>query len=229
MNTIAHRLLEIQARIKLAEQHYQRPPGSTQLLAVSKTCPLADLQTLYKLGQRHFAENYLQDALPKIAGMPTDVCWHFIGPLQSNKTRPVAENFHWLHTLERLKIARRLNQQRPAEQPPLNVCIQVNISADPNKSGLPPEAVAELAKEISTLPRLRLRGLMALPQRQTKLAPQRIPFQKLAELYAQLNQHGFELDTLSMGMSNDLEAAVAEGSTLLRIGSGLFGSRKYPQ
>ncbi len=229
MNTIAHRLVQIQARIKLAEQRYLRPPGSTQLLAVSKTCPLADLQTLYKLGQRHFAENYLQDALPKIAEMPTDVCWHFIGPLQSNKTRPVAENFHWLHTLERLKIARRLNQQRPAEQPPLNVCIQVNISADPNKSGLPPEAVAELAKEISTLPRLRLRGLMALPQQQTELAPQRIPFQKLAELYAQLNQRGFELDTLSMGMSNDLEAAVAEGSTLLRIGSGLFGPRKYPQ
>ncbi len=226
MNTIAQRLAQIQARIRQAEQRYQREPGSVKLLAVSKTRPLANLQTLQALGQRCFAENYLQDALPKIAELGEQVEWHFIGPLQSNKTRPVAEHFHWLHSLERLKIARRLNQQRPADLPPLNVCIQVNISADPNKSGLAPEAIEPLAHEIAALPQLRLRGLMALPQRETLFERQRRPFRKLHELYQGLCQSGFKLDTLSMGMTNDLEAAIAEGSTLVRIGAGLFGPRK---
>ncbi|NOZ36891.1 MAG: YggS family pyridoxal phosphate-dependent enzyme [Gammaproteobacteria bacterium] len=229
MNTIAQRLAQIRARITQAEQRYQRPPGSVKLLAVSKTRPLTDLQALNECGQHAFAENYLQDALPKIAALNDKISWHFIGPLQSNKTRPVAEHFHWLHTLERLKIARRLNDQRPADLPPLNVCIQVNISADPDKSGLMPEAAETFAHELAALPRLRLRGLMTLPRQQSELALQRQPFRELHALYNQLCQHGFELDTLSMGMSRDLEAAIAEGSTLVRIGTGLFGPRKSSQ
>ena len=230
MNTIAKRLAQIRTRITQAEQRYQRPPGSVKLLAVSKTRPLEDLQILQQCGQQSFAENYLQDALPKIAALnaranePPE--WHFIGPLQSNKTRSVAEHFHWLHTLERLKIARRLNAQRPASLPPLNVCIQVNISADPNKSGVAPEDTEALAAELATLPGLRLRGLMTLPRREQDLEQQRRPFRALHELYVQLCQRGFELDTLSMGMTNDLEAAIAEGSTLVRVGTGLFGARK---
>lgn len=229
MNTIAQRLAQIRARIRQAEQRYQRPPGSVKLLAVSKTCPLTELQALNELGQQTFAENYLQDALPKIAALNDKIAWHFIGPLQSNKTRPVAEHFHWLHTLERLKIARRLNEQRPADLPPLNVCIQVNISADPDKSGLMPEAAEAFAHELAALPRLRLRGLMTLPRQQSDFELQRQPFRELHTLYNQLCQHGFELDTLSMGMSRDLEAAIAEGSTLVRIGTGLFGPRKPSQ
>ncbi len=229
MNSIAKRLAQIRTRITQAEQDYQRPPGSVKLLAVSKTRPLADLQALRALGQQRFAENYLQDALPKIATLNGDIDWHFIGPLQSNKTRPVAEHFHWLHTLERLKIARRLNDQRPASLPPLNVCIQVNISADPNKAGLTPEAAETLANELAELPRLRLRGLMTLPRREQDFERQRRPFRELHGLYQQLCQSGFELDTLSMGMTNDLEAAIAEGSTLVRVGSGLFGPRKPVQ
>jgi len=226
MNSIAKRLAQIRTRITQAEQDYQRPPGSVKLLAVSKTRPLADLQALQTLGQQRFAENYLQDALPKIAGLGDDIDWHFIGPLQSNKTRPVAEHFHWLHTLERLKIARRLNDQRPASLPPLNVCIQVNISADPDKAGLTPEAAETLANDLAELPRLRLRGLMTLPRREHDFERQRQPFRELHSLYQQLRQSGFELDTLSMGMTSDLEAAIAEGSTLVRVGSGLFGPRK---
>jgi len=229
MNTIAQRLAQIRARIRQAEQRYQRPPGSVELLAVSKTRPLTDLQTLNERGQQAFAENYLQDALPKIAALNGKISWHFIGPLQSNKTRQVAEHFHWLHTLERLKIARRLNDQRPTGLPPLNVCIQVNISADPDKSGLMPEAAETFAHELAALPRLRLRGLMTLPRQQSDFALQRQPFRELHALYTQLCRHGFELDTLSMGMSRDLEAAIAEGSTLVRIGTGLFGPRKSPQ
>ncbi len=229
MNSIAKRLAQIRARITQAEQDYQRPPGSVKLLAVSKTWPLADLQTLQELGQRCFAENYLQDALPKIAGLNDSIAWHFIGPLQSNKTRPVAEHFHWLHTLERLKIARRLNDQRPASLPPLNVCIQVNISADPDKAGIAPEAAEALARDLAELPHLRLRGLMTLPRREQDFERQRRPFRELHSLYQQLREDGFDLDTLSMGMTSDLEAAIAEGSTLVRIGSGLFGPRKATQ
>ncbi|VAX12401.1 UPF0001 protein YggS [hydrothermal vent metagenome] len=229
MNTIAQRLAQIRARITQAEQRYQRPPGSVKLLAVSKTRPLAELQNLNNLGQSSFAENYLQDALPKIAKLNSAIVWHFIGPLQSNKTRPVAEHFHWLHTLERLKIARRLNDQRPTDLPPLNVCIQVNISADPNKSGLAADATEDLAHELAALPHLRLRGLMTLPRRHNDFEQQRQPFRELHELYIRLCQQGFELDTLSMGMTDDLEAAIAEGSTLVRIGTGLFGPRKSSQ
>ncbi len=226
MNTIAQRLAQIRTRITAAEQRYQRPPGSVKLLAVSKTRPIEELQALQELGQHYFAENYLQDALPKIAHLNEDTEWHFIGPLQSNKTRAVAEHFHWIHTLERLKIARRLNQQRPDSLPPLNVCIQVNISADPDKSGLNPEAAEVLADELLELPRLRLRGLMTLPRRESEIEQQRPAFRQLHALYVQLGQRGFALDTLSMGMTHDLEAAIAEGSTLVRIGSGIFGSRK---
>ncbi len=229
MNTIAQRLAQIRVRITQAEQRYQRPPGSVELLAVSKTRPLSELQVLNECGQQTFAENYLQDALPKIAELNGKITWHFIGPLQSNKTRPVAEHFHWLHTLERLKIARRLNEQRPTSLPPLNICIQVNISADPDKSGLAPEAAEALAYELATLPRLRLRGLMTPPRRQNDFEKQRQPFRQLHALYTQLCRDGFELDTLSMGMTGDLEAAIAEGSTLVRVGTGLFGPRKSLQ
>ena len=230
MNSIARRLAQIQARITQAEQRYGRAPGSVRLLAVSKTRPVADLRSLYRLGQRAFAENYLQDALPKIRALEEeDIEWHFIGPLQSNKTRAVAEHFHWLHTLERLKIARRLNDQRPDHLPPLNVCIQVNVSADPAKSGVTPEETAALAREIAALPRLRLRGLMTLPRRTTDFEAQRRPFRQLHALYRELRAQGFEPDTLSMGMTGDLEAAIAEGSTLVRIGTGLFGPRQAAQ
>jgi len=229
MNSIAKRLAQIRARITQAEQDYQRPPGSVKLLAVSKTRPLADLQALQALGQQCFAENYLQDALPKIAGLNGNIAWHFIGPLQSNKTRLVAEHFHWLHTLERLKIARRLNDQRPADLPPLSVCIQVNISADPDKAGIVPEAAEALARDLAELPHLRLRGLMTLPRREQDFERQRQPFRELYSLYQQLREDGFDLDTLSMGMTGDLEAAIAEGSTLVRVGSGLFGPRKATQ
>ncbi len=229
MNTIAQRLAQIRARITQAEQRYQREPGSVSLLAVSKTRPIEELRTLQALGQQAFAENYLQDALPKIDEIKDELEWHFIGPLQSNKTRPVAEHFHWLHTLERLKIARRLNEQRPASLPPLNVCIQVNISADPDKSGVTPEQAETLARALTELPRLRLRGLMTLPRQTGDIEHQRQPFRELHELYKHLRQSGFKLDTLSMGMTNDLEAAIAEGSTLVRIGTGLFGPRKSTQ
>lgn len=224
--TIAQRLATVHEQIKAAEEKYGRKPGSVQLLAVSKTRPVEDLQEALDAGQIAFGENYLQDALPKIAAL-TDPRpeWHFIGPVQSNKTRDIAEHFDWIHSIDRIKIAHRLNEQRPASMPPLSVCLQVNIDNETSKSGVLASELLALANEIQTLPRLRLRGLMAIPMATTDFEQQRQAFRHLRKLFEQLQQQGIPLDTLSMGMSNDLEAAIAEGSTLVRIGTAIFGER----
>jgi len=216
----------IQARIAAAERLYQRPPGSVSLLAVSKAHSAADVRAVLDAGQRMFGESYLQEALAKIAALAGQAIeWHFIGPIQSNKTRGIAEHFSWVHSVDRLKIAQRLSTQRPAHLPPLNICIEVNISGEASKSGVPPAEVAELARECSLLPRLQLRGLMTIPPVSRDFETQRDYFRRLRELRDALNQTGSALDTLSMGMTDDLEAAIAEGSTLVRIGSGIFGER----
>lgn len=225
--TIAQRLATVQERIRAAEQQYGRKAGSVQLLAVSKTRPVEDLREAQRAGQTAFGENYLQDALPKIAALTNPrPQWHFIGPLQSNKTRDIAEHFDWVHSIDRLKIARRLSEQRPENLSPLSICLQVNIDNEATKSGMLPDEVPTLATQINTLPNLRLRGLMAIPSATTDFEQQRVPFRHLHELYEQLQQQGIALDTLSMGMSNDLEAAIAEGSTLVRIGTAIFGERR---
>lgn len=232
MNTVTERLEQIRARITKAENEYQRPPGSVTLLAVSKTRPLADIETALAAGQHDFGESYLQEALPKIAALAGQaVTWHFIGPIQANKTRAIAENFSWVHSVDRLKIARRLSEQRPDSLPPLNICLQVNVSRDPAKAGVAPEAAPALAEQISRLPRLKLRGLMTIPAHSRDFARQRQPFHALHQLYETIRQAGIELDTLSMGMSDDMQAAIAEGTTLVRIGTAIFGARaaKNPQ
>ena len=214
------------ARILAAEQRFQRQPGAVRLLAVSKVQPTAAIVALVAAGQSCFGENYVQEALDKIAelaALPLE--WHLIGPLQANKTRTVAENFAWVHSVDRLKIAERLSAQRPADLPPLNVCLQVNIDREPAKHGLDPGEVATVAKAVAGLPRLRLRGLMAIPAPVVDFAAQRRPLARLRELQESLNAAGLALDTLSMGMSDDLEAAIAEGATLVRIGTALFGPR----
>ncbi len=214
------------ARIRAAEQRFQRLPGTVRLLAVSKTQPTAAIIALAAAGQSCFGENYVQEALDKIAELAAlRLEWHLIGPLQANKTRTVAENFAWVHSVDRLKIAERLSAQRPASLPPLNVCLQVNIDREPAKHGLDPGEVATVAEAVARLPRLRLRGLMAIPAPVADFAAQRRPLARLRELQESLNTAGLALDTLSMGMSDDLEAAIAEGATLVRIGTALFGPR----
>ena len=225
-NTIAHNIKAIRAQIKEITQKYARHPDSVQLLAVSKTRPIEDIQASFAEDQYHFGENYLQDALSKIENMPEQAIeWHFIGPIQSNKTRQIAENFNWVHTLDRLKIAQRLNDQRSPEQSPLNVCIQVNVSGEKSKSGVGIEDTLTLAQEISHLPHINLRGLMTIPATTSDFEQQRQPFRLLRELKDEIQSQGIELDTLSMGMSNDMEAAIAEGSTIVRIGTAIFGAR----
>jgi len=188
--------------------------------------PVPALESAWGQGQADFGENYLQEALPKVAAFAgRTVAWHFIGALQSNKTREVAEHFQWLHTLDRESIARRLSDQRPATLPPLQLCLQVNVSGESSKGGVMPERVAELAKGVAALPRLRLRGLMAIPAPARDFEAQRAPFRVLRELLEGLKKAGHDLDTLSMGMSDDLEAAVMEGSTIVRIGTAIFGAR----
>lgn len=209
---------DLNSKIAAYEEKYHRPSGSVELLAVSKGQPIEKILSVYHTGQRQFGENYLQEALPKIAALPDDIIWHFIGPVQSNKTRKIAEHFHWVQSVDDLAIAKRLNDQRPAHLPPLNICIQVNIDNEPTKSGIAPEMVFDLATACLTLPRLRLRGLMSLPKRQAS-------FHDLNNLFKSLCQQGISLDTLSMGMSDDFEAAIAEGSTMIRIGRALFGPR----
>ena len=227
MSSIADNISTTLNRIRSAEQKFGRDPGSVSLLAVSKTKPVALLRQAYDAGQRHFGENYLQDALPKIEALADlDICWHFIGPLQSNKSRAVAEHFGWFHSLDRLKIAQRLSQQRPATKAPLKVCIQINISAEASKSGILPEQAAELVEQIQRLPRLRLCGLMAIPAADLDPQGQRQAFVQMRELFEALKLLAPQMDTLSMGMSDDLEAAVAEGSTLVRIGTAIFGARE---
>lgn len=222
----AARLHAVLARIRAAEQRFQRPPGSVRLLAASKTQSPAAIAAIAAAGQTCFGENYVQEALDKMVELATlDLEWHFIGPIQANKTRGIAEHFAWVHGVDRLKIAERLSAQRPDHLPPLNVCLQVNIDREPTKHGLDESEVAEVARAVAALPRLRLRGLMAIPAPAADFATQRRPLARLRELWERLNAGGLALDTLSMGMTDDLEAAIAEGATLVRVGTALFGPR----
>jgi pyridoxal phosphate enzyme (YggS family) len=214
------------ARIATAERRFNRPPGSVSLLAVTKQRSVTDIRATFAAGQRLFGESYLQEALPKISSLSAEpIEWHFIGPIQSNKTRGIAEHFIWVHSVDRLKIAQRLSAQRPEHAPPLNVCLEVNISAESSKSGAPPAEVPALAREVIRLPRLRLRGLMTIPPVSRDFEVQRRYFTQLRELRDALAHDIPALDTLSMGMSDDFEAAIAEGATHVRIGSGIFGHR----
>jgi pyridoxal phosphate enzyme (YggS family) len=202
------------------------------LLAVSKTFPMEAVLEAVAAGQRAFGENYLQEGVEKIAAVAraqpdTPLEWHFIGPIQSNKTRPIATNFAWVHTVERLKIAQRLSEQRPPELGPLNICLQVNISGEATKSGATAAELPELARQVAALPNLRLRGLMAIPEAQTDPALQRAAFAKLRQLADSLRAGGLDIDTLSMGMSGDMASAILEGATIVRVGSAIFGSRHY--
>lgn len=228
MATIANNIQQVQRRIAAACAAAQRPVQSVTLLAVSKTQEASAVRDAFGAGQRAFGENYVQEALDKmgaLADLRPQVEWHLIGPLQSNKTRVVAEHFDWVHSVDRLKVAQRLSEQRPAHLPPLDVCLQVNISGEATKSGASPAEVPALARAVAALPRLRLRGLMAIPEPEGDFEAQRAPHRLLRELQQVLVRDGLPLDTLSMGMSADLEAAVAEGSTLVRIGTAIFGAR----
>ncbi|MGR7922570.1 YggS family pyridoxal phosphate-dependent enzyme [Zobellella denitrificans] len=228
MNTIVQHLTEVHDRIAAAAGACGRREHDIQLLAVSKTKPVADIEAAYAAGQRQFGENYVQEAVDKITALKTrcpEISWHLIGPLQSNKSRLVAEHFDWVQTVDRLKIAQRLSDQRPVHMRPLNICLQVNVSGEASKSGLAPDEVESLAEQVSALPGLCLRGLMTIPEDTgdeqrlgTQLLELKQLFDRMAEKYPQL-------DTLSMGMSNDLELAVACGSTLVRVGTAIFGSR----
>ena len=225
MSTISDRLKQVRSRISQAAIVAGREPASIKLVAVSKTHPVAMLEAALAAGQTTFGESYLQDALPKIEAIGDRAEWHFIGPIQSNKTRQIAAHFDWVHSVDRLKIAQRLNEQRPENLPPLNVCLQINTSGEAAKAGISPDDTLELAEAINQLPHLRLRGLMTIPAREQDPARQRLPFQQLRQLFEQLNAEGFKLDTLSMGMSADMEAAIAEGATLVRVGTAIFGPR----
>ena len=227
MSTIADNIGLVSERIRAAANAVQRDANSIHLLAVSKTKPAQAVREAYAAGQLEFGENYLQEALGKQAEL-TDLplSWHFIGPIQSNKTRAIAEHFDWVHSVDRLKIAQRLSEQRPADLPPLNICIQVNVSGEASKSGCTPADLPALANAISNLPRLKLRGLMAIPEPTEDRAAQDASFAAVQSLQASLN---LPLDTLSMGMSHDLESAIAQGATWVRIGTALFGARGSSQ
>jgi pyridoxal phosphate enzyme (YggS family) len=228
MTTIAERLQQVKRRIAQAISGTERSVQSVTLLAVSKTQDANAVREALAAGQRAFGENYVQEALDKMAALADErgaLEWHLIGPLQSNKTRAVAQAFDWVHTVDRLKIAQRLSDQRPAAAPPLNVCLQVNVSGEASKSGLAPEALSSVAHAVAALPHLRLRGLMSIPEPADSLAAQRAPHRALREMLERLRAEGLALDTLSMGMSDDLEAAVAEGATIVRIGTAIFGPR----
>jgi hypothetical protein len=220
-------LAQIRRRISDAEQRFNRDPNSVQLLAVSKTKPVAAIQSAIDAGQTYFAENYLQEAIEKIVSLKKypQLVWHFIGSIQSNKTRDIAQHFHWAHTIDRIKIARRLNEQRPDHLPPLNICLQINISGEDSKSGIAPDELIRLADDCSSLPNIKIRGLMAMPAQDSDFERQRIPFRQLRILLTELQTKYPELDTLSMGTTNDLEAAIAEGATMVRIGTAIFGAR----
>jgi hypothetical protein len=226
MATIKDNLQQVHARIRDACAAAQRPVQSVTLLAVSKTFDTPAVREAFDAGQRAYGENYVQEALAKIDALrDLQIEWHLIGPLQSNKTRAVAEAFDWVHSVERLKIAQRLSEQRPAQLPPLQLCLQVNISGEASKSGLAPAEVADVAHAVARLPNVRLRGLMAIPEPAGDFAAQRAPHRALRELFEALRRDGLALDTLSMGMSADLEAAIAEGATLVRVGTAIFGTR----
>jgi PLP dependent protein len=228
MASIPAKLQEVRTRIEAACRLAARPVQSVTLLAVSKTAPAAQVREAHYAGQCAFGENYVQEALDKIAQLSdlrAQLQWHLIGPLQSNKTRAVAEAFDWVHTVDRLRLAERLSAQRPAQLAPLQVCLQVNISGEASKSGVAPHDVPALAREVARLPHLCLRGLMAIPQPAAGLDAQRRPHRALRELLQSLQHEGIVLDTLSIGMSDDLEAAILEGATLVRVGSAIFGAR----
>ena len=226
MTTISANLQAVHARIETAARACGRAPETVGLLAVSKTWPASSVREAAMAGQRAFGENYVQEGIDKIREVARpDLEWHFIGPLQGNKTRQVAETFDWVHSVDRLKIAERLAQQRPETLPPLQVCLQVNISGEETKSGVALQEAPALAQRIAQLPRLALRGLMAIPAPAADFAGQREPFRRLRLLFEQLVREGLALDTLSMGMSNDIEAAIAEGATLVRVGTAIFGER----
>jgi len=229
MSTIAANLQAVKQRIAAAAKAVQRPVASVRLIAVSKTFPAAAVLEAVAAGQQAFGENYLQEALDKQAAVAAatqvPLEWHFIGPIQSNKTRPIAEHFDWVHSVDRARVAERLAAQRPAGKAPLNVCIQVNISGEDSKSGVAPQDVAELARTVAALPGLRLRGLMAIPAPSADAATQRAACAALRALAVDLRALGLDCRELSMGMSADLEAAIAEGATMVRIGSAIFGAR----
>lgn len=229
MSAIATRLESVRHQIRDAEKRYLRPADSVQLLAVSKTRPAQDILQALAAGQKRFGESYIQEALEKIEQLKgQSIEWHYIGRIQGNKTRSIAENFDWVHSIEKSKQLRRLNDQRPAHLPRLNICLQVKIDDEESKGGLGPEQAAELVAEMADYPRLHLRGLMTLPAPAETLEAQRRPFRLLRQLRDRLATPALPLETLSMGMSNDLEAAIAEGASMVRIGTAVFGPRNYP-
>ena len=226
MSRIAENLADISQRIHTAATAAGCKADSVHILAVSKTHSVDKIREAYAAGLTSFGESYVQEAIQKITALKDlPLEWYFIGPIQSNKTRTIAEYFQWVLSIDRLKIAKRLNEQRPQQLPPLNICVQVNVSREPSKSGIVQQALYEFVEQLVELPRLKLRGLMAIPQKTTEVATQRAMFNELRRMFDDLNQQGYQLDTLSMGMTADLEAAVVEGSNLVRIGTGLFGAR----
>lgn len=230
MSSILDNLQAVHEQIHAITRTVDRDQSTVMLLAVSKTFGADKVIEAAQSGQRAFGENYLQEALDKMAAIRQarpDLLleWHFIGPIQSNKTRHIAENFDWVHTIEREKIAHRLADQRPDHLPPLNVCLQVNVSGEATKSGVAPDQLLPLAQAVARMPRLTLRGLMAIPEPAATFEQQRAPFRQLRQLYDMLRAHGLPLDTLSMGMSADMNAAIAEGATIVRVGTAIFGKR----
>jgi pyridoxal phosphate enzyme (YggS family) len=227
MTSIITNLRAVRARIAAAAQVAGRDPASVNLLAVSKTWPAAQVHAAFVAGQRAFGENYAQEGIEKVAALTRlGLEWHFIGPVQANKTRLVADAFDWVHSIDRLKIAERLSAQRDAARPPLQVCLQINVSGEASKSGIAPDEAPTLARAVTALPRLRLRGLMCIPEPDGDQNTLRQRFARLRQLCERLASEGLALDTLSMGMSHDLEAAIAEGATLVRIGTAIFGERR---
>jgi pyridoxal phosphate enzyme (YggS family) len=221
---IPNRLKEILSQIKQAERHYHRQPDSVLLLAVSKTKPASDIAVAYQAGQRHFGESYCQEALLKQRELGTyAITWHFIGPIQSNKTKAIATHFDWVHSVDSLNIAHRLSKQRPTNLAPLNICLQVNMSNESSKSGISLNELSQLCEQVAELPNIKLRGVMTIPAPEEDFERQRLPYKNLSQAINNLDH--IKLDTLSFGMSGDLSAAIAEGSTIVRIGSALFGAR----
>jgi pyridoxal phosphate enzyme (YggS family) len=234
MSSILINLQAIRQQIVQTAQSINRSVDEIRLLAVSKNFDASVILEAVEAGQTAFAENYVQEALSKVAAVQSfapdlDLEWHFIGPIQSNKTRFIAQHFSWVHSVDRLKIAQRLSEQRPAQLSPLNICLQINVSEEHTKSGILVDQALEVARQIAVLPNLRLRGLMAIPKPAETLELQRAPYRKMKQLQEQLNQYGLNLDTLSIGMSDDFQAAILEGSTMVRIGAAIFGKRNHAQ
>ncbi|WP_293647220.1 YggS family pyridoxal phosphate-dependent enzyme [Thiolapillus sp.] len=226
MSKLQQRLSQVQAQIRRFALSCDRDPTSVRLIAVSKTRPASEIREVWKAGQKAFAENYLQDALQKIPLLQDcDIEWHFIGRIQSNKTRPIAENFAWVHTLSSLKHGRRLSEQRPEGLPPVNICVQLNLTGEASKSGISADELAPLLEKLADLPHLQLRGLMTMPPASATTAEQHEVFSQLHRLLTEMNRQGHGLDSLSMGMSGDMQAAICEGATMVRIGTAIFGPR----